>query len=124
MAKTGSITITQGTQDITNNKTPITVKGIITTSGESYRGDHRTGTYTITQDGTTIKSGSFTSGAPTNSTTTLFTVSVTVNHKSDGSSGTIVASYNYDSGWCTESKSPTLTKISRQSIFGTVFGIL
>ena len=115
MAKSGSIAITQGTGNVSTNKTPITVTGKITTSGESYRGSHRTGTITVTQDGTTIYSGTFTSGAPANSTTTLFSVSLNVTHKSDGSSGTIAASYNYDSGWCTASTSTTLTKIARAS---------
>lgn len=113
MAKTGSISITQGTQEIANNRTYITVTGKITTTGESWRGDSRTGTYTITQNGTVIKSGTFTHGAPASSTTTLFSVGLWVNHKTDGSSGTIAVSYNYDSGWCTASTSTTLTKIAR-----------
>lgn len=115
MAKTGSITITTNSQSVANNTSSITVKGIITTSGESYRGDHRTGTYTIKQGSTTIKSGSFTHGAPANSTTTLFSVTLTVTHNTDGTSGTITASYNYDSSWCTASKSTTLTTIPRAS---------
>ena len=113
MAKTGKVTITQGTQEIANNRTYITVTGIITTSGESWRGDTRTGTYTIKQNGTVIKSGSFTHGAPANSTTTLFTVGLWVTHDSSGNSGTIAASYDYDSSWCTGSTSATLTKIPR-----------
>lgn len=115
MAKTGSITITQGTQSVAKNTSPITVTGTITTSGESYRGNTRTGTITVTRDGTIIYSGTFTHGAPANSTTTLFSISLTVSHKSDGSSGTIVASYNYDSGWCSASTSKTLTTIPRQA---------
>ena len=113
MAKTGSIAITQGTGSVSTNKTLITVTGKITTSGESYRGSHRTGSITVTQDGTKIYSGTFTSGAPANSTTTLFSISLYVTHKADGSSGTIATSYNYDSGWCTASTSKTLTKIPR-----------
>lgn len=113
MAKAGSITITQGTQEIANNRTYITVTGKITTTGESYRGNSRTGTYTITQNGTVIQSGSFTHGAPANSTTTLFSVSLWVAHDSSGNSGTISVSYNYDNGWCTGSGSTTLTKIPR-----------
>lgn len=132
MAKTGSITITQGTQNVANNTTPITVTGIITTTGESYRGDSRTGILTVTQDGVSIlpdvwdndkdsnkgeivSSATFTHGAPAKSTTTLFIVQITVKHKPDGSSGTIAASYNYDNGWCTASTSKTLTKIPRQA---------
>lgn len=109
MAKTGSISFTQGQQS--GNSTYIEVRGIITTSGESYRGSHRTGTYSIAQDGVQISSGSFQSAAPANSTTELFVVGLWVNHKSDGSSGTISASYNYDSGWCTGNGSTTLSSI-------------
>ena len=109
MAKTGSISFTQGQQS--GNSTYIEVRGIITTSGESYRGSHRTGTYSIAQDGVQISSGSFQSAAPANSTTELFVVGLWVNHKSDGSSGTISASYNYDSGWCTGNGSTTLNSI-------------
>lgn len=115
MAKTGSIGFTQGTQDITNNRTYLEVRGYITTSGDSWRGDSRTGTISISQNGTTIYSGSFTHGAPKNSTTELFAVGLWVSHDSVGSSGTITASYNYDSGWCTGSGSTTLTSIPRQA---------
>lgn len=115
MAKTGSITISPGSYSIPNNSTPVTITGKITTTGESYRGDSRTGTITVTQNGTNIYSGTFTHGAPANSTTTLFSISLTVKHYNDGSSGTIAASYNYDSGWCSASASTTLTKIPRQA---------
>ena len=110
MAKSGSITISQGSFNTSALTSVITVTGKITTSGESYRGTHRTGTYTIYKDGTSIKTGSFTSGAPANSTTTLFTTTVTITHNSStGAGGSITASYNYDSGWCTGSGSLSTT---------------
>ena len=114
MAKTGSITITQGTQDVANNQTYITVKGTITTSGDSYRGSSNNGTITVTQDNISIYSGTFAKSAPKNSTTDLFEIGFWVIHKSDGSSGTIDASYDYDGGWCTASTSTTLTDITRE----------
>lgn len=115
MAKSGKCTITRDSYSIPNNTSTITVKGIITTTGESYRGDHRTGSYTIKQGSTVLKTGSFTQGAPANSTTTLFSVTLTVYHKSDGSSDAITATYNYDSGWCTGSGSLALGTIPRQA---------
>lgn len=127
MAKTGSISITY-TQNQSTNKSTITVKGIIKTTGDSYRGDHRTGTYTIKKGSTTIASGKFTSGADKNSTTTLFTATVTVTHNADGSYGTITASYTYDIGsgssyWnLNASASKTIPTIQRQSTFGTITG--
>ena len=115
MAKSGYITIEQGAQNIANNTTPITVNGYVVTSGESYRGSHRTGTYSVYQGGKLIYSTSFTSGAAANSTTRLFSVTLTVSHNADGTSGTITASYNYDGGWATGSGSKALSTIPRQA---------
>ena len=115
MAKSGYVKIVQNSQNIPNNNSNISVSGIIVTTGESYRGDQRTGTYTIKQGSKTIKTGSFTHGAPKNSTTTLFTVTLNVSHKADGTSDKITASYDYDSGWCTGNGSLSLTTIPRQA---------
>lgn len=115
MAKSGKCTITRDSYSIPNNTSTVTAKGIITTSGESWRGDERTGTYTIKQGSTVIKSGTFTHGAPKSSTTTLFSATVTVSHKSDGTSDAITASYNYDSGWCTGTGTLALGTIPRQA---------
>lgn len=110
MAKTGKITISQGSFDTSEKTSVITVKGIITTSGESYRGDHRTGKFYVYLDGDLICSESFTHGAPAESTTTLFTKKITIEHDSDGYGGKITASYNYDDGWCKGEGSKTLTR--------------
>lgn len=115
MAKTGSIGITLNSQSIANNTSSITVKGTITTSGESYRGSHRSGTYTVKQGSTVIYNGIFTSGAPANTTTTLFSKTLTVTHDAVGKSGDISVSYNYDDGWCTASGSAGLPTIPRKS---------
>ena len=122
MAKSGWIDITCNSQSVANNTSTIKVSGKIKTTGESYRGDSRTGTYSIYQGSTLIKSGSFTHGAPANKTTELFSITFPVNHASDGSSGVITASYNYDSGWCTGSGSLSLATIPRASSFGTISG--
>lgn len=119
MAKSGSVSITQGTKDNINNRTYITVTGVITTSGESYRGNHNTGVVTVTQNGAAIHSSTFTSGAPANSTTTLFTIELWVYHDDNGNSGTITASYNYASSWCSASTSVVLTQIPR---YATITG--
>lgn len=119
MARIGWIDVTY-TQSISNNTSTITVKGVIQTTEDSYRGDHRTGTYTIKKGSTTIASGSFTKGAPKNSTTTLFTKTITVNHASDGTYGTITVSYNYDSGWATATQSASIPTIKRASVLGSI----
>lgn len=115
MAKSGKCTITRDSYSVQDNTSKVTVKGIITTSGDSWRGDERTGTYAIKQGSAVIKSGSFTHGAPKNSTTTLFSFTLTVDHKSDGTSDVISASYNYDDGWCTGSGTLALGTIPRQA---------
>ena len=122
MAKKGYIQITQDSQSLTDNTSVITVKGFITTSEGSYRGDHRSGTYNIYQGGTLIKSGAFTSGAAVDTTTTLFSVTLTVNHDDDGKSGTITADYNYDSGWCLGTGSLILDTIYRASTIKSISG--
>jgi len=124
MAKTGSIIISQGKQDVVNNQTQITATGTITTSGESWRGSSRTGTISVSQNGVLIYQGSFTSGAAANSTTTLFSIPLTITHDNNGNSGTITASYNYDSGWCSASGSTTLTPIARKSTLSVKDGTL
>jgi hypothetical protein len=115
MAKSGYITILQNSQSIPNNTSNISVNGYVTTSGESYRGNHRTGTFNIYQGGNLIYTKSFTSGAPANTTTLLFSVTLTVSHNADGTSGAITASYSYDNGWATGSGSKSLSKIPRQA---------
>lgn len=116
MAKTGSITITINSQSIANNTSNVTVRCYITTSGDSWRGDQRTGKCTI--DGTTYN---FTHGAPKNSKTLVFEKTINISHDSQGKK-TLSVSFNYDSGWCTASTSKSLTTIPRNSIFGTVSG--
>ena len=124
MAKTGSISFSYS-QDTTKNQSTVTVSGIIKTTGESYRGDSRTGTFTIKQGNTIlVNAEKFTHGAPANSTTTLFTKTVTVTHADDGTSGAITASYNYDSGWCTASGSLSLPTIARKSTLTVANGTL
>lgn len=115
MAKSGYISITQDKQSVVNNTSNITVDGYVTTTGESYRGDHRSGTYTIKQGSKTIKNGTFKKGAPANTKTLLFSVSLTISHNLDGTSGDITASYNYDNGWATGSGSKKITTIPRQA---------
>ncbi len=126
MAKTGSISISRTGYSIDNNTSDITVTGYITTSGDSWRGNQRTGVLAVTQGGTAIYSDSFTSGAAKNSTTMLFSISLTVSHNADGSSGRIEASYNYDDGWCTGSGSldlPAIPRVSQPTLNASLFTI-
>lgn len=124
MAKTGSISFSYS-QDTANNKSTVTVSGIIKTTGESYRGDSRTGTYTVKKGSTTLANNrSFTHGAPANSTTTLFSETFIIPHDDEGKCETITASYNYDSGWCSASGSLSLPTIARKSTLSVANGTL
>lgn len=124
MAKTGSITFSY-TQNTANNQSTVTVSGIIKTTGESYRGDSRTGTYTVKKGSTTLANNrSFTHGAPANSTTTLFSETFIIPHDDEGKCETITASYNYDSGWCSASGSLLLPTIARKSTLSVANGTL
>lgn len=124
MARIGTINITQTSQNVVNNTTTFLVECIITTTGESYRGDHRTGTVTVYSGSTAIHSKSFTHGAPANSRTVLYSVTLTVSHNSNGVSPTISANYNYDSGWATGTATKTFATIPRQSSLSVGNGTL
>lgn len=124
MATIGSIDIILNSQDASTNKSNITVKGYCETTNGYWRGDWRSGTYTIKQGSTVLKSASFTKGAPKNTKTTLFEVSLDVTHDSNGNSGTITVTFNYDSGWCTGTQTKTLTKIDRKSTITASGGFL
>lgn len=117
MAVTGSISITQNSQNIANNTTSITVKGTATMSGPSYDLYTRTGTITI--DG---KDYSFSTTFPGNSTKTIFSKTVNVKHNAEGKK-TVSASFTIKTGMTgtlpngvlSKSTSKTLTTIPRTS---------
>ena len=67
MAVSSNISITQNSQNIANNKSNITVRVQVTTTGGSHNGYSKPGTCTI--DGTTYD---FSHNIPQNSTTTIF----------------------------------------------------
>lgn len=113
MAVTSYITITQGSQDIANNKTYVTVKFYAKTTNNSYNGNSKSGSLTI--NGTAY---SFTHNLPKTSTTLLKSVSLWISHDSNGK-GSVSASGWYvtgtGSGTVSASKSLTLTTIPRVS---------
>ena len=124
MAKSVAITITQKSQNAETNKSLVNFKCAVTTSGESYRGSSRVASLLIMQDWNQIWYGEVQKGAPQNSTTTFFDFDLEIPHYSDGTSGTITADFNYDSGWCYGTQHATLTTISRQSAIQVDDGIL
>lgn len=113
MAKTGSM---QFSSAQSGRNVIVTVKGIITTTGSSYQQSTNSGTYDIrnsSSSGTLLKSGSFNTSAPKESTTTLFTDTYTVSCNDYGTPtySTIYASYNYHD-WCTASGTYSVPSIA------------
>lgn len=113
MAVSSNISITQNSQNIANNKTNITVRVQVTTTGGSYNGYSKPGICTI--DGTTYD---FSHNIPQNSTTTIFEKTLDVAHDSKGEK-TVYASFSFQTGisagTITGSISKKLTTIPRTS---------
>ncbi len=113
MAVSSNISITQNSQNIANNKTNITVRVQVTTTGGSYNGYSKPGTCTI--DGTTYD---FSHNIPQNSTTTIFEKTLDVTHNNQGEK-TVYASFSFQTGisagTITGSTSKKLTTIPRTS---------
>lgn len=92
MAVSSNISITQNSQNIANNKSNITVRVQVTTTGDSYNGYSKPGTCTI--DGTTYD---FSHNIPYQATTTIFEKTLDVAHDSNGEK-TVYASFSFQTG--------------------------
>ena len=113
MAISSNISITQNSQNIANNKSNITVRVQVTTTGESYNGYSKPGTCTI--NGTPYD---FNHNIPYQATTTIFEKTLDVAHDSNGKK-TVYASFSFQTGisagTITGSTSKKLTTIPRTS---------
>ena len=113
MAISSNISITQNSQNIANNKSNITVRVQVTTTGESYNEYSKPGTCTI--DGTTYN---FSHNIPYQATTTIFEKTLDVTHDNQGEK-TVYASFSFQTGisagTITGSTSKKLTTIPRTS---------
>ena len=113
MAVSSNISITQNSQNIANNKSNITVRVQVTTTGESYNGYSKPGTCTI--NGTSYN---FSHNIPYQATTTIFEKTLDVEHDSNGEK-TVYASFSFQTGisagTITGSTSKKLTTIPRTS---------
>jgi hypothetical protein len=113
MAVSSNISITQNSQNIANNKSNITVRVQVTTTGESYNGYFKPGTCTI--NGTPYD---FSHNIPYQATTTIFEKTLDVAHDSNGKK-TVYASFSFQTGisagTITGSTSKKLTTIPRTS---------
>lgn len=113
MAISSNISITQNSQNIANNKSNITVRVQVTTTGGSYNGYSKPGTCTI--NGTPYD---FSHNIPYQATTTIFEKTLDVAHDSNGKK-TVYASFSFQTGisagTITGSTSKKLTTIPRTS---------
>lgn len=113
MAVSSNISITQNSQNIANNKSNITVRVQITTTGESYNGYSKPGTCTI--NGTSYN---FSHNIPYQATVTIFEKTLDVTHDNQGEK-TVYASFSFhtgiSAGTITGSTSKKLTTIPRTS---------
>lgn len=113
MAISSNISITQNSQNIANNKSNITVRVQVTTTGESYNGYSKPGTCII--NGTPYD---FSHNIPYQATTTIFEKTLDVAHDSNGKK-TVYASFSFQTGisagTITGSTSKKLTTIPRTS---------
>lgn len=124
MAVSAKITITQNSQNIANNTSNVTVKCIVTTSGASYNMYEKPGTCTI--DGKTYD---FEHNIPSNSATTVYSRTMNISHKADGTK-TLSASFKYETGISagtvsasTSKKLTTIPRTSKVSLSKTNFNI-
>lgn len=113
MAVSSNISITQNSQNIANNKSNITARVQVTTTGESYNEYSKPGTCTI--NGTSYD---FSHNIPYQATTTIFEKTLDVEHDSNGEK-TVYASFSFQTGisagTITGSTSKKLTTIPRTS---------
>lgn len=113
MAVSSNISITQNSQNIANNKSNITARVQVTTTGESYNEYSKPGTCTI--NGTSYN---FSHNIPYQATTTIFEKTLDVAHDSNGEK-TVYASFSFQTGisagTITGSTSKKLTTIPRTS---------
>lgn len=126
MAVSISLSISQGSQSVTYNRTSVTVSVKCSCTYGSWNAAKRPGTLKI--DGTSYSfSSAFNTGGATNWSGTLFTKTVYVYHNSDGTKKlSCSASFSTDvsSGTVTASASKTLTTIPRKSSMSVGNGTL
>ena len=121
MSKTSSLTITLNSQNVANNTSNITVKGIIKCDSGSYR-TNKTLTYWVKANGSYVSNSmpvSTTASAKASTTNTMFTWTGNVSHNSSGKC-TVTAHFNFYSGWVEEDASKTLTAIPQSATLTSV----
>lgn len=118
MAVSQSISLTQGTQNITNNTTQVTFKWTSTQTGESWNGYTRTAYYYVSINGGAETKYSVSYTLPKSSTQTIVERTFTVTHKSDGTGKISVRTLmdtDISAGVVEKSTSLTLKTIPRQA---------
>ena len=118
MSKTSSLTITLNSQDVNNNTSNITVKGIIKCDSGSYR-NGKTLNYYIMVNGTKVVNVSTTADAKASTTNTMFSKRLDVSHNSSGAC-TVKAHFDFYGDWVSETTTKTLTSIPQAATLTSV----
>lgn len=118
MSKTSSLTITLNSQDVANNTSDITVKGIIKCDSGSYR-NNKTLNYYIMVNGTKVVNVSTTADAKASTTNTMFSKRLNVSHNSSGAC-TVKAHFDFCGDWVSETTTKTLTSIPQAATLTSV----
>lgn len=118
MSKTSSLTITLNSQDVANNTSDITVKGIIKCDSGSYR-NNKTLNYYIMVNGTKVVNVSTTADAKASTTNTMFSKRLNVSHNSSGAC-TVKAHFDFYGDWVSETTTKTLTSIPQAATLTSV----
>lgn len=119
MAVSQSLTLTQSSQSVASNYSKVRILWKSTQTGESWNGYTRTAKYYVSINGGAETEYSVSYTLPKGTTQTIVDVTITVNHKADGTGTVKVRTWmdtDISAGVVTQSKTLTLDTIPRASV--------
>lgn len=118
MAVSQSLTLTQSSQSVASNYSKVRILWKSTQTGESWNGYTRTAKYYVSINGGAETEYSVSYSLPKGTTATILDVTITVNHKADGTGTVKVRTWmdtDISAGVVTQSETLTLDTIPRAS---------
>lgn len=116
MAVSQSLTLTQSSQSVSGNSSQVRIQWKSTQTGESHNNNTRTAKYYVSVNGGTEKEYSVSYTLPKGTTKTILDVTITVQHRADGTGTVKVRTWmdtSISAGVVTQEKNLTLTTIPR-----------